>query len=53
MSTFYKMTLILSWSRQRMKHIYKTMLDEMKSLYFTKCTLENLTIKIPVNFWSF
>ena len=38
-STFYKITLVLSWSRQRMKHIYKSILDEMKSSYFKKWSI--------------
>ena len=38
-STFYQNNLILSWSRQRMKHINKTILDEMKSSYFKKWSI--------------
>ena len=31
-STFYQITLVLSWSRQRMKHIYKSILDVLQKI---------------------
>ena len=36
-STFYQITLVLSWSKQRLKHIYKSILDKMNSSYFKNC----------------